>query len=210
MKTRHWKTQYRALLVAEGLAMAAFGTSMPIIPLYIQDLGVSDAAQITWWAGLISSTAAVALAVFAPIWGLFSDRYGKRLMLIRAMAAGCVVVGLMCLVTNPWQLLFLRTLQGALTGTVAAATVLMAALVPMESAGMALGMLTTAVFVGNSAGPMLGGLVADLFGRRMTFLATAVLLALALAIILKFVVEPAHETLASCCFLFPATKSHEA
>lgn len=163
---------------------------MPIIPLFIGDLGVNDPAAVAWWSGLIMSAASLALAVFAPLWGFLADRIGKRAMLLRALVAGFFVVGLMSVVTDPWQLLVLRILQGCLTGTVAAATVLLAGIVPAEAAGMALGMLTTVVFVGNSAGPLIGGLVADLANRRITFLATSLLLAASVAVLLRWVHEP--------------------
>lgn len=55
-------------------------------------------------------------------------------MLLRATLAGSLMLGLMGLVTSPWQLLLLRLLQGSLTGTVAAATVLVSATAPPEKA----------------------------------------------------------------------------
>ena len=158
---------------------------MPIIPLYIHELVVRGSAEVAWWAGLIQSAAAIALAVFAPIWGFLSDRLGKRTMLLRAMVGGIAVVGLMSLITNPWQLLILRILQGCLTGTVTAATVLLAAIAPREAAGRTQGTLTTVIFVGNSVGPLAGGVVADLLGLRFTFLATALLLVTTTTILLR-------------------------
>jgi DHA1 family multidrug resistance protein-like MFS transporter len=114
----------------------------------------------------------------APIWGSLADSYGRKPMLLRAMFGGAVVMFLQGLVTEPWQLLALRTIQGCITGTVAAATVLIASAAPKEEVGYGLGLLQMAIYLGNSLGPMIGGLVSDLFSHRVTFFVTAALLLL--------------------------------
>jgi len=50
------------------LAFAGFNTSIPILPFYIQDLGVADVAAVNLWVGACSTVVAVTLSVFAPIW----------------------------------------------------------------------------------------------------------------------------------------------
>lgn len=186
---RDWKTSFRALWIAEFIAITGFQTSNPILPLYLGELGLSDPQAVYWWTGAINSSAAIALAVFAPIWGAVADGYGRRLMLLRAMVGGTILVGLMAFAREPWQILALKTLQGCVTGTVAAATVLTASIVPAKEAGYRLGLLQMAVFLGNSAGPLFGGVVADLAGARFTFLATSALLAFSVYIVLTRVEE---------------------
>src|SRR5215211_2050699 len=111
------------------------------------------------------------MALAAPLWGRLGDRVGLKPMLLRATVAGSVVVGLMGLVGSPWQLLALKTLQGCLTGTVAAATA------PPHRAGERLGTLQMVIFVAAAAGPFFGGAFADLVGIRASFGVTAALLA---------------------------------
>jgi DHA1 family multidrug resistance protein-like MFS transporter len=183
MAEKTWKSNFAAILVAETLAIAGFSVSMPIIPLYLQDLGVSDPTSLKFWAGLVQSVAGITLAVAAPIWGNLADRYGRRVMLLRAMFGGMAVLGLMAFIDAPWQLLVLRAVQGALTGTVSAAILLTAGIAPAASVGFALGLLQTGVSIGNTLGPLVGGLVADGFGHRATFVATAAILAASGAII---------------------------
>jgi MFS transporter, DHA1 family, multidrug resistance protein len=162
--------------VGELLSIAGFATSGPILPFFISDLGVSDPLQLKIYVGLIQSLPAISLAVMAPIWGSLADSYGRKPMLLRAMFGGTIVIALQGIVTSPWQLLALRTLQGCLTGTIAAATVLVASVSPREEIGYSLGLLQMAVYLGNSLGPMLGGFVSDAYGHRMTFFATSALL----------------------------------
>jgi MFS transporter, DHA1 family, multidrug resistance protein len=99
------------------------------------------------------------------------------------MYGGAVIMVLQGLVTAPWQLLVLRIIQGCITGTVAAATVLVASASPKEEIGYSLGLLQMAVYLGSSLGPMLGGFVSDAFGHRMTFFVTAALLLIGGAIV---------------------------
>lgn len=184
-----WKKNLYAIWLAELLALAGFSTSMPIIPFYLQTLGVKDQHLLKLWVGVIQSSASIALGLIAPVWGRLADLHGRRPMLLRAMVGGAVVIALMGFVQSPWQLFVLRTLQGLLTGTVAAATVLVASTVPEKELGYGMGLLSMAVFVGSSIGPMVGGFVADSAGYRFTFFVTAGMLALAALIIFVFVRE---------------------
>lgn len=186
---RDWKRSYGALWFAELLAITGFATSVPIVPLYLREIGVTDTASLNAWTGLITSASSLALAVFAPIWGSLADYYGRKLMLLRAMVGGSILIGLMALAREPWQLLVLRTLQGCFTGTVAAATVMTASLVPKEEAGYRLGLLQMAVYLGNSVGPLVGGLLTDLAGSRVNFLATSAALAAAAVVVAASVEE---------------------
>ncbi|MDR2257791.1 MAG: MFS transporter [Treponema sp.] len=184
--TKSWKSNFFALLVAETLAIMGFAISMPVVPLFlIEDIGIEDPVKLKLWVGLIQSSAAIALAVLAPIWGHLADIYSRRMMLLRAMFGGAVVVSLISLVQSPWQLLILRTVQGCLTGTVAAATVLTAGITPAARIAFALGLLQTGIATGNTIGPLVGGVLSDFLGHRAAFLCTGLVLALAGFIVFK-------------------------
>jgi MFS transporter, DHA1 family, multidrug resistance protein len=171
-----WKKTFFAIFFAEGLAIAGFSTSMPIIPFYFQELGVHGTSSINFWNGITQAGSAIALAIFAPIWGSLADHFGRRKMLLRALFGGAFIVGLMAFVTAPWQLLTLRVIQGAVTGTVAAATVFTTSVVPEKKIGFCLGLLQSAVFVGASIGPLFGGVISDNFSHRTAFLFTTMFL----------------------------------
>jgi len=185
----NWKRSFNAIWVAEFIAIAGFATSTPIIPLYLRDLGLTDQASLNFWTGLTQASSSIAMAVFAPIWGSLADSYGRSLMLLRAMLGGALLLGLMSLATEPWQIAVLRTLQGCVTGTVSAATVLTASITPVKEVGYRLGLMQMAVYLGNSAGPLFGGIVADTLGLRINFLATSGLLVLAAFIVTRYVKE---------------------
>ncbi len=183
------------LLFSQLLGTTAFMFVVPFMPLYVQALGVEDVGHAAAWAGVINGASGATMALVAPLWGKLSDRMGRKLMLLRATLAAVVVVGSMGFVTAPWQLLVLRLLQGTLTGTVPAATSLVAATAPEEKAGWRLGALQTVIFVAAGVGPALGGISADAAGLRASFFVASALLAVSSALILFGVRErrPGHE-----------------
>ncbi len=182
-----WKRTLYAISAAEVLAIAGFSTSSPIVPFFLQDLGVTDPMRLKVLTGLVQALPSLSLVFFSPIWGSVADNYGRKPMVLRAMIGGVVVMVLQGLVSAPWQLVVLRTIQGCITGTVAAATILVASIAPKEEIGYSLGFLQMSIFIGASLGPLVGGVIADLFGRRVNFFATAVLLLAAAVLVGRYV-----------------------
>lgn len=188
----HWKRTLVLTAVSQVLSLVGFSFVTPFIPLFIQQLGIHGEAGITLWAALLTGGSSVFMIVAAPIWGALADRHGRKVMVVRAALSAGVLVILMGLVQNVWQLLFLRLLQGVFTGTVSASQALVASQAPGRRMGMALGIMQTSVFVGTSIGPLLGGVVADNFGYRLSFAAGGVSLFISGLLVLFFVKE--HRT----------------
>lgn len=188
-----WRRTLVVIWFAELVAVVGFTVVVPLLPLYVSELGVRGEREITIWSGIIFSGHAVALGVFGPIWGALGDRHGRKLMLERAMFGGAVVVATMGLARTVEQLALLRVLQGALTGTVFAANALVATAVPRDRSGLALGLLQMAIYLGASIGPMVGGLIADTLGFRATFWVTGGLLFLAAMAVLLLVREQSQS-----------------
>lgn len=171
-----WQRNLVVIWIAEFAALCGFGAFTPFMPYFVQELGVERLEEVEFWSGLLLSSSAMAMAITAPLWGSLADRYGRKPMVMRAMFGGAVSTALMAFAQNVGQVVALRALQGALAGTVAAATTLVASGTPPERRGYALGVLQTAVYMGASIGPMLGGQLADQIGLRPTFLVTAAFL----------------------------------
>lgn len=184
-----WKRNLYVIWAAELVAIAGFGVMGAFLPLFIQEMGVTDEQAVKLWSGAVFASQAVTMTIFAPIWGSLADRYGRKIMVERAMFGGAVVLAAMGFVQNVQQLVILRAVQGALTGTVTAATTLVASSAPRERSGYALGLLQTAVWGGASIGPLLGGVIADTWGYRATFWVTGGLLFVAGLTVWRFVEE---------------------
>jgi DHA1 family multidrug resistance protein-like MFS transporter len=187
-----WRRTLYTIWITEFFAIAGFSFVGPFVPYYIQELGVHDPKQVALWAGLTISAQALTLAIMAPIWGALADRYGRKVMVVRATFGGAVLMALMGFATNVQQLVALRALQGVFTGTVAAATTLVVSVVPKQNSGAALGSLQTAIFLGSTLGPLLGGVVSDTLGYRPSFWITGALLFLSGVLVSFYVHEDFH------------------
>ena len=98
-------------------------------------------SELDLWTAAVASVSGFSMAVASPIWGVLGDRYGRKPMLLRSMVGGALTVGLIYFARSPTDLLILRFLQGATSGTVAAATALVAVETPRNRVGWALGVV---------------------------------------------------------------------
>jgi MFS transporter, DHA1 family, multidrug resistance protein len=179
MKVVNWKTNLVVIWISQLLSIAGFFFALPFGPYFIQELGVHDPAKIKFWVALFGAGPPLTLAIFSPIWGTLADRYGRRLMLLRANFGAMAVLGLMGTVQSVETLILLRFVQGVFTGTVVAAQAMVAANTPERSSGVALGSLSAAVYMGSMMGTFLGGMFAEYFGYRYAFFGSAILLLIA-------------------------------
>ncbi len=189
MRVEAWQRNLAALWLGQTLGMVAFSFVFPFFPLYVQTLGVQGTAEAAQWAGVIVAASAISMAVAQPIWGNLADRWGRKPMVVRSMLGAGLTVGAMGFVTSPEQLLLARLIQGAVSGTVAAANALVATSTPKLHIGFALGVMQVAMFLGSSVGPLLGGVIADNLGYRTSFYAAGFLLLLGAVVVVVFVHE---------------------
>ena len=109
-----WKKNLYVLSIAVFIAGIAFSEIMPFLPLYIDTLGHFTHQQLNFWSGFIFSGVYFVSAIISPWWGKLADKKGRKLMILRASLGMALVLGSMGLVTNVWQLFFLRMLQGVI------------------------------------------------------------------------------------------------
>jgi MFS transporter, DHA1 family, multidrug resistance protein len=175
-----WRRNLWILFFAEFTAIFGFSFCFPFLPLYLaRDMGVHSSHTLALWTGVTGSAAGLTSAVVSPFWGILADRYGRKSMLLRSMLGGGVTVGLFAIAQTPLQVLVFRILQGAASGTVAAATTLVATGTPREHVGRAMGVLSSAVALGSAVGPFAGGLAANYIPLRYVFLGGGLLLLIA-------------------------------
>ncbi|BEM37919.1 MFS transporter [Serratia marcescens] len=169
-----------------GLAMSQI---LPFLPLYVEQLGVSDHQSLSLWSGLVFSGTFLVSAVVSPLWGSLADRKGRKLMLLRASLGMAIVIALQGLATNVWQLFALRALMGLTSGYIPNAMALVASQAPRDKSGWALGTLSTGQISGVIAGPLLGGLMADHLGLRVVFFVTSGLMFVSFLVTLFLIKE---------------------
>jgi DHA1 family multidrug resistance protein-like MFS transporter len=149
----------------------------------MQEMGVKG-KDLLPWTGIIFSAQSVASIVAQPFWGKMGDKYGRKPITIRAGFGLVVIYFGMSLVTNVWQLLGVRILNGVLTGFIPGAMALIATNTPREIAPRYMATAQTSSAAGQIIGPLIGGLLAAVFGYRgsMRVSGTAVLLCTLLVI----------------------------
>lgn len=171
-----WRSTLFVMFIAQMLSIVGFAFVLPFMPFYIREIGVTDEKLVPIWAGILGAATSLTMTIFSPIWGWLSDRHGRKLMVERAMFAGGVITIAMGMIGNVYHLLVLRLIMGAFTGTISASISLVASVLPGPKLGFGLGLMQVAVFAGMSLGPWAGGVIADIVGYRLTFIAGGVIL----------------------------------
>ncbi|HEX6488198.1 MAG TPA: MFS transporter [Candidatus Dormibacteraeota bacterium] len=189
----NWRRNLAALWFAEFTAIFGFSFTTPFLPLFLKDLGIHQQSELAAWTGIVASASGLVMAVVSPLWGVLGDRYGRKAMLLRAMVGGGISVGLLGLAANPIHMLLLRVLQGGTSGTVAAATALVASGTPRNRVGWAMGILTSSIAAGSAVGPVVGGLLASTISIRAIFFVGGALLLFSVLPVWLAVEEPALE-----------------
>jgi len=184
-----WKRNLYILFFAQVMTAVGFSSIFPFLPLYVKSLNSSTGLSVEFLSGMVFSSQGIAMMIASPIWGSLADRFGRKMMVERAMFGGAIILSLMGLVRTSEELILLRALQGLITGTVAAANALVAASAPKQQTGYAMGLLQVAMSSGIAVGPVIGGAFAELYGYRSSFFLTGALLFLAGILVLFGVKE---------------------
>jgi MFS family permease len=135
--------------------LLGFGMVIPVMPIYAEHLGASEAAT-----GWLSTGYSLMQFVFAPIWGRLSDRVGRRPMLLLSIAMTAVAFLLYGLAASFTVLLVSRLFAGAATANIAIAQAYVADVTTPEGRAKGMGMIGAAFGLGFVFGPAVGGLLA--------------------------------------------------
>jgi MFS family permease len=174
--TVYWKRNLWVCVFGSFTTIVAMTLLLPFLPLYVEQLGVSDHAAIVQWSGVAYGATFLTAAIFAPLWGRLGDQYGRKLMLIRSSLGMAVAMSLIGLSQNVYQLVALRLLAGLLGGYSSGSNILVATQTPRTRTAWALGMMASGIMAGNLAGPLIGRVLPPLIGIRMTFLAAGAII----------------------------------
>ena len=189
----NWKAVLAILTCNVVLMSASYTMLIPFLPMYlINELGVTS-DNVNMWSGIIFSVTFIVSAVMAHIWGKLSDKKGRKPMAVRA-GVGLAITYFICgIVSSPIQLMFARILQGFAAGLWPAELAIMSSYAPKEKLGFCMGVMQGALTAGGVIGPLLGGVLASVFGMRVSFFISAGALALITLITLIFIKEPPRE-----------------
>ena len=166
----NWKMNLFIIWLSQFLAMVGFGCCMPFIPLLLKEnLHIDDPNVRGVYTSIYYLASMLSLCVATSVWGVLADRFGRKLMLLRASYAAALFYPLLAFAPNFWVLASIRFVCSFFSGTVNPAQTLLIATSPSEKHGWVLGVLSTAVSSGNMLGYLLGGLLVDRFGYTFAF-----------------------------------------
>jgi len=176
----NWQRNVWALALVVFTAFVGFQFFSPFLPLYVQELGVTNPAEVAVWSGVLLAVTPGVSGLLGPFWGRLADRVGRKLMLIRSLAGFVVIIALMGLVTSVYQLFIARMLQGVFAGFSVMAMAVATVSCPRDKVPVAIARVQSAQLLSVAVGPVAGGYVASHFGIRVAFFVTAGLCAVAL------------------------------
>lgn len=165
----YWKRNLLFIWLSQFFAMVGMSSIVPFLPLFIRELGVEAVSETARWSGWVFAGPFFLSFFLTPVWGSLGDKYGRKIISIRALLGLAVAQILVGLSQNVTHLFLARLLQGALSGFIPSAMALVAANTPKEKTSYALGILQTGTAAGTVLGPLIGGFLADLVGYRNVF-----------------------------------------
>lgn len=198
----------RRLFVLLGcvfVVMIGFGITLPVLPFYVERLAQAEGAvrqSIVMHVTLLTAVYPMGQLVFAPIWGRWSDRVGRRPLLLMGLAGYVVAQILFGLATSLWLLYAARVLGGVLSSaTLPVSAAYVADATAEDERGRGMAWLGTASSLGFVVGPALGGMLArrdlhvtryghlQIDGFSLPFFAAAALGLLTLAAAMRWLPE---------------------
>ena len=119
------------------------------------------------------SSFAIAQLASAPMWGRFSDKYGRRPALLVGLGASAIAYVIFAYADSLWLLFASRIVQGLGGGTVGVIQAYVTDAVEPKDRARALGWLSAATNAGVAIGPVIGSTSAHFNARAPGLLAAA-------------------------------------
>jgi DHA1 family multidrug resistance protein-like MFS transporter len=169
----------RQLRIA-GLSLVAAQAAVlmiePVFALFIESFD-TETEYLSTLTGAIFSIAGIFMIVSAPWWGKRSDRSGQKKNLILALGSVSAVYAGHALATNLFQLGILRAFLGFARGAILPGLYAIVNIhAPTDRRGGMMAIAASFTLLGNTIGPLLGGIVAGRLGVRTAFIAASCIL----------------------------------
>ena len=172
-----WRVLLFIFTLAGVVESQAFGHLNAFRPLFLQQLGV-PMDKIAFWTGILASLGFVIGLPLLPFWGVWADRYSRKLIIVRSAYVEGVLFSLAAFSPNVWFLAVAQLLGGFVFGNTGVMLAMLADATPRKRLGLAVGVASAGFPIGSSVGPLVGGYVAQTFGIRPLLFGDAVASAL--------------------------------
>jgi MFS family permease len=182
-----WKTLAILSLIAT-MVMYAETMLVPAIPDLIKDFHISYGTS-SW----ILTAYLIAGAIMTPITGKLSDIYGRKKMLLTVMAIYAVGVSLGGFVTDIYQMLAIRIIQGIGMSMFPIAFGIIREMFPRSKLAIGQGIISSMFATGAVIGLVAGGHLIQNYGWNATFFSIIPIVIVLLVVIARFVhIDESH------------------
>jgi multidrug resistance protein len=162
------KGKLTVLMITAFVDMLGLAMIIPLLPFYATELGAS--ASIV---GVLIAAFSIAQLASAPLWGRFSDRYGRRPGLLVGLLVSAVAYVIFAYASTIWLLLISRVVQGLGGGTIGVVQAYVADASDPKDRAKSLGWLSAATSLGAVVGPAIGSALIH-WGRHAPGIASAI------------------------------------
>jgi len=162
------KGKLTVLMITAFVDMLGLAMVIPLLPFYATKLGAS--ATIV---GVLIAAFSIAQLASAPLWGRFSDRYGRRPALLVGLLVSAVAYVIFAYASTLWLLLISRIVQGLGGGTIGVVQAYVADASDPNDRAKSLGWLSAATSLGAVVGPAIGSALIH-WGRHAPGIASAI------------------------------------
>ncbi|QQR40774.1 TCR/Tet family MFS transporter [Devosia rhizoryzae] len=160
------------ILAAVMLDAIGIGLVFPILPALLREVGhTSDIATLL---GIMLALYAACQFLFSPILGVLSDRFGRRPVLLVSLAGAAIDYIVMAFAPQLWLLVIGRAIAGITSANMAVATAYITDISDEDQRARRFGYFHAMFGIGFIIGPVLGGVLGDLWVRA-PFLCAALL-----------------------------------
>jgi MFS family permease len=172
-----WRVLLGIFLLAGIVESQAFGHLNAFTPLFLRQLDIPN-DQVPVWTGILSSLTFVIGLPLLPLWGVWADRYSRKLIIVRSAYVEGILFTVAALSPNVWVLAVARLLGGFVFGNTGVMLAMLADSTPRKRLGLAVRIASAGFPIGSSIGPYIGGLIAQGPGIRTLLLVDAIASAL--------------------------------
>jgi MFS transporter, DHA1 family, tetracycline resistance protein len=142
------------IFVTVFIDLLGFGIIIPLLPFYAESFGASAFA-----IGLLGTSFSLMQFLFAPVWGRWSDRIGRKPIILVGLLGSCLSYVTMAL-AGSLALLFIARIVGGIAGAnIPTAQAYIADVTTPENRARGMGMVGAAFGLGFIFGPALGGVL---------------------------------------------------
>lgn len=147
------------IFLTVAIDLIGFGLILPLIPIYGEKFGANG-----FVIGAIVSAYSLMQFIFAPIWGRFSDRIGRRPVLLASTSCACLSYVIFAIGSGRpnstvalLTIFFSRLFAGICGANITVAQAYIADITPPEKRSARMGLIGMAFGLGFVFGPILGG-----------------------------------------------------